>query len=132
MKTEEMAVKLKYRAHFTVSGFVIHGLLFFVASAAVAQHNDASPVPSAGHAELLGGNGYHPPLCAPRDSAPDCISAPRVVSSPPPRIPRRPEGRKLREGDCILILVVDENGNPTNIRVIRNLGMGLDERLSKS
>jgi protein TonB len=39
------------------------------------------------------------------------------------------EARKAKiEGSCTLALVVDENGNPTNLRVIRSLGMGLDEK----
>jgi TonB family protein len=39
------------------------------------------------------------------------------------------EARRAKfQGFCILSLVVDKNGNPQNIRIVRKLGMGLDEK----
>jgi TonB family protein len=36
------------------------------------------------------------------------------------------------QGNCVLGLVVDGNGRPTNIRVLNALGMGLDEKAIES
>ena len=36
--------------------------------------------------------------------------------------------RNKHEGTVTLQLVVDASGRPKNIRVVRNLGMGLDEK----
>jgi len=39
------------------------------------------------------------------------------------------EARKAKyQGICVLALVVDAQGRPTNIRVTSSLGMGLDEK----
>jgi TonB family protein len=62
-----------------------------------------------------------------RNPAPNCIPVPHVVSSPPPTYSE--EARKAKiEGSVIVGLVVDEKGNPTNLRVISGLGMGLNEK----
>jgi TonB family protein len=43
------------------------------------------------------------------------------------------EARKAKyQGVCVLGLIVDANGNPTNIRVVSSLGMGLDENAIKT
>jgi len=43
------------------------------------------------------------------------------------------EARKAKyQGNCVLGLVVDANGRPTNIRVLNALGMGLDEKAIES
>ena len=57
----------------------------------------------------------------------NCLPAPRPISSPEPTYSE--EARKAKiEGDCIVSLVVDEKGNPTNLHVIKSLGAGLDEK----
>ncbi len=39
------------------------------------------------------------------------------------------EARRAKyQGVCLISLIVDANGNPQNPRVIRALGMGLDEK----
>jgi TonB family protein len=54
-------------------------------------------------------------------------SQPRAIYSPDPEFSE--EARKAKyQGVCVLGLVVDPNGLPTNIRVITSLGMGLDEK----
>ena len=43
------------------------------------------------------------------------------------------EARKAKfQGNCVLGLIVDANGRPTNIRVLNALGMGLDEKAIES
>jgi protein TonB len=43
------------------------------------------------------------------------------------------EARKAKfQGNCVLGLVVDANGRPTNIRILNALGMGLDEKAIES
>ncbi len=54
------------------------------------------------------------------------VSAPAVLHKADPKYSE--EARVAHyEGTVVLFLVVDENGNPRDIRVIRNLGLGLDE-----
>jgi periplasmic protein TonB len=59
------------------------------------------------------------------------VSAPRVIYQTDPEFSE--EARKAKyQGTCVLGLVVDANGRPTNIRVINALGMGLDEKAIES
>jgi TonB family protein len=40
-----------------------------------------------------------------------------------------PEARRAKyQGVCVVSLIVDAQGNPQNPRVVRSLGMGLDEK----
>jgi len=55
------------------------------------------------------------------------VSPPRVIFQP--EIEFSEEARKAKyQGTCVLALVVDAQGRPTNIRVTSSLGMGLDEK----
>ena len=100
---------MRYTLHCASWAFLICNLL--LAGGAVANGQVAS---------------YHP-LCTAKNAAPDCSSFPRNISSPSPTYSE--EARKAKiEGICILVLIVDENGNSTNIRVVKGLGMGLDEK----
>jgi periplasmic protein TonB len=59
------------------------------------------------------------------------VTAPRVIYQTDPEFSE--EARKAKyQGTCVLGLVVDANGHPTNIRVINALGMGLDEKAIES
>ena len=52
---------------------------------------------------------------------------PRPIYSPDPEFSE--EARKAKyQGTCTLMIVVDTDGKPTNIRVVNSLGMGLDEK----
>jgi periplasmic protein TonB len=53
------------------------------------------------------------------------ISAPQAVSTPDPEYTEEARNAKT-QGTCILWLIVDDQGRPRDIRVIRGLGMGLD------
>jgi periplasmic protein TonB len=55
------------------------------------------------------------------------ISAPEAVSTPDPEYTEEARNAKT-QGVCVLALIVDENGNPRDIRVVRGLGFGLDAR----
>jgi protein TonB len=55
------------------------------------------------------------------------VSAPEVLHAVDPEFSE--EARKAKvSGDVQVYLWVDEHGNPTHVRVIRGMGMGLDER----
>jgi TonB family protein len=55
------------------------------------------------------------------------ISAPQAVSTPDPEYTE--EARKAKtQGTCILWLIVDAQGHPRDIRVVRGLGFGLDAK----
>jgi len=55
------------------------------------------------------------------------VSPPRVIYQVDPEFSE--EARKAKyQGTCTLMLVVDPNGRPRNIRVASSLGMGLDEK----
>jgi TonB family protein len=99
---------------------ICHALLF--ASDTPAEQGKGSSGVVAGGQFVR----YHP-RCTEKNPAPDCAPAPQLVSSPPPTYTE--EARKAKiEGCVVLGLVVDEKGNPTNLRVIDGLGMGLNDR----
>jgi TonB family protein len=55
------------------------------------------------------------------------VSAPIVLSKTEPEYSE--EARKAKyQGTVVLMIIVDEHGLPQNIRVIRPLGLGLDEK----
>jgi periplasmic protein TonB len=59
------------------------------------------------------------------------VTAPRVIYQTDPEFSE--EARKAKyQGTCVLGLVVDATGRPTNIRVLNALGMGLDEKAIES
>ncbi len=55
------------------------------------------------------------------------ISAPQAISTPDPEYTEAARNAKT-QGTCVLWLIVDEHGNPRDIRVVRGLGFGLDAR----
>lgn len=55
------------------------------------------------------------------------ISAPEAVTTPDPEYTEEARNAKT-QGLCVLALIVDENGMPRDIRVVRGLGFGLDAR----
>jgi len=55
------------------------------------------------------------------------VSAPRAVYDPEPEYSE--EARKAKyQGVCVLYVVVGADGKPRDIRVVRTLGLGLDEK----
>jgi periplasmic protein TonB len=55
------------------------------------------------------------------------ISAPQAISAPDPEYTEQARRAKT-QGTCILRLIVDSTGHPRDIRVIRGLGFGLDDK----
>jgi len=55
------------------------------------------------------------------------ISAPQAISTPDPEYTEAARNAKT-QGTCILWLIVDDQGHPRDIRVVRGLGFGLDEK----
>jgi periplasmic protein TonB len=55
------------------------------------------------------------------------ISAPQAISTPDPEYTQEARDAKT-QGTCILWLIVDQQGHPRDIRVVRGLGFGLDAR----
>lgn len=55
------------------------------------------------------------------------VSAPIPIYQPEPDYSE--EARKAKyQGECLVNIIVDAQGRPTRVRVIRKLGMGLDEK----
>lgn len=55
------------------------------------------------------------------------ISAPKPISTPDPEYTEEARRAKV-EGTCVLGLIVDAEGRPRDIHVIRGLGYGLDQK----
>jgi periplasmic protein TonB len=55
------------------------------------------------------------------------ISAPQAISTPDPEYTEEARNAKT-QGTCILWLIVDDQGHPRDIRVVRGLGFGLDSK----
>lgn len=55
------------------------------------------------------------------------ISAPTAVSAPDPQYTEEAR-RAKKQGTCTLWLIVDSAGHPRDIRVVRGLGFGLDQK----
>lgn len=55
------------------------------------------------------------------------ISAPQAISTPDPEYTEEARNAKT-QGTCILWMIVDDHGNPRDIRVVRGLGHGLDAK----
>src|ERR1019366_3041129 len=55
------------------------------------------------------------------------VRAPRLISKVEPKYSTEALTAKL-QGTVLLYVVVDENGNPGDVRVLRPLGLGLDQK----
>ncbi len=55
------------------------------------------------------------------------VSAPKLVFAPDPEYTEKARQAKY-QGVCVLSLVVDPQGNPQRVQVVRHLGMGLDKK----
>ncbi len=55
------------------------------------------------------------------------ISAPQAIATPDPEYTEEARNAKT-QGMCVLALIVDEQGHPRDIRVVRGLGFGLDQK----
>ncbi len=55
------------------------------------------------------------------------VSAPQLIYAPDPEFTEKARKAKY-QGVCVLSLIVDEQGNPQRVQVVRHLGMGLDKK----
>jgi len=55
------------------------------------------------------------------------ISAPKALATPDPEYTEEARNAKT-QGTCVLWMIVDQQGHPKDIKVIRGLGFGLDAR----
>jgi TonB family protein len=55
------------------------------------------------------------------------VSAPTLIFSPDPQYSEQARQAKY-QGVCAIALIVDAQGNPTRVQVVRHLGMGLDQK----
>jgi len=81
-------------------------LLVFILSKAIAQTDSGT-----GRIYRIGGD----------------VSAPVVAYAPDPEYSEQALAAKY-EGTCVLSLVVDSEGRPQKVKVVRRLGLGLDEK----
>jgi TonB family protein len=65
------------------------------------------------------------------NKTPDCITAPRAVFTPDPEYSKEARDAHL-QGTCVLWLVVGTDGTVHNIKVVRALGLGLDEKAAEA
>jgi periplasmic protein TonB len=55
------------------------------------------------------------------------VAAPRLIFAPDPEF--SDEARRAKfQGICVVSLIVDPQGNPQRVQVVRHLGMGLDQK----
>lgn len=78
----------------------------------------SGPGVGEGHGGGVGGGAYH---------VGGSVLAPRALSTPDPEYTEQAREAKL-QGMCVLRVIVGADGKPRDIRVIRSLGMGLDEK----
>jgi TonB family protein len=55
------------------------------------------------------------------------ISAPQAIAAPDPEYTEEARNAKT-QGMCVLWLIVDDQGHPRDIKVVRGLGHGLDDK----
>jgi bla regulator protein BlaR1 len=55
------------------------------------------------------------------------VSAPKLIFAPDPEFTEKARRAKY-QGVCVISTVVDAQGNPTQVLVVRHLGMGLDKK----
>jgi protein TonB len=72
-----------------------------------------------GHGGGLGGNAYRPGLGG--------VTAPRTIYAPDPQYSDQARTAKF-QGSVLLWMIVGEDGLPKDIRIVRSVGLGLDER----
>jgi len=72
-----------------------------------------------GHGGGLGGNAYRPGTGG--------VTAPRTIYAPDPQYSDQARTAKF-QGSVLLWMIVGEDGLPKDIRIVRSVGLGLDER----
>ncbi len=68
-----------------------------------------------------------PTVCNKTNPPLSCATPPRVVSAPAPEASQQ-AGAKEMKGVCVLKIMVEADGSTSHVRVVKGLGMGLDEK----
>jgi TonB family protein len=55
------------------------------------------------------------------------VSAPKLIFAPDPEYSEKARQAKY-QGVCVVSLIIDEQGKPKRVQVVRHLGMGLDQK----
>ena len=55
------------------------------------------------------------------------VSAPKLVYAPDPEYTKKAQEANY-QGVCVIALIVDTEGKPERVHVLRHLGMGLDQK----
>ena len=55
------------------------------------------------------------------------VSAPKLVYAPDPEFTEKARRAKY-QGVCVIAVIIDAQGNPERVQVVRHLGMGLDKK----
>ncbi len=55
------------------------------------------------------------------------VSAPKLIFAPDPEFTEKARRAKY-QGVCVISVIVDAQGKPTRVQVVRHLGMGLDKK----
>ena len=55
------------------------------------------------------------------------VSAPKLIFAPDPEFTEKARRAKY-QGVCVIALIIDAQGNPERVQVVRHLGMGLDKK----
>jgi len=55
------------------------------------------------------------------------VTAPKLVHAPDPEFTEKARRAKY-QGVCVISTVVDAKGSPTQVKVVRHLGMGLEKK----
>jgi periplasmic protein TonB len=99
-----------------------HGL---IVSCILASFAMTSQMVAQGAGTALGKTPYTGPNTVYRVA--DDVSVPRLIHSVEPEYTEAARNAKI-SGTVLVNLIVEPNGNPTHIRIVRGLGMGLDEK----
>jgi TonB family protein len=134
-----------YRLRFGIAAFLIcNALLFAKGTPSSAAQSQQPPAASGSQSQAAPPDGHEPPSTSPglakpsreifhiggrpcsEKYPPPCITPPREVFSREPKYSERARKAKY-QGVCTLAMIVETDGRPSNIRVLKGLGMGLDE-----
>ena len=96
-------------------------LVLMACALCLAQDRPATPTDSSAGAQQSSPS--DPPEYKPGPG----MTPPRAIESPQPEYSEKARKAKY-QGYCVLSLVVGTDGLPRDIRVVRSLGMGLDEK----
>jgi TonB family protein len=107
-----------------LSGVLVANAFTFRAADSAASETYKQDVPRSSSANSDDVDAtYNPARIVPGAS----VSQPQVIYAPDPEYTDEARSAKY-EGICVVALIVDAQGKPQHVRIVRPLGMGLDEK----